>query len=467
MREHGDEGEIACLISSSENTSALISMPCDIGCRTFPSPAIFLLQGATMSDRIALGARLSGRVIGKEYKTMARPKHQAGSLLIRGKRKKMYVARYYENVAGPDGELQRVRRSILLGPVAEIGTRRAALNRMAELLRPINLGWQTPKATATFRQFVREEWEPKVLCLFKLSTQVGYRPLLSAHLLPYFGDSVLFEITPAHVQGFLSDKSKTRIAWHTLRNMRNVLRSVLRTATEWGYIEDNPVAHVKLPPKPRRTVTRYLLPGQVQKITAQMREPYRSMVLLAVLTGLRRGELFALRWGAVNFQKGTLDVRESVYNGHFSTPKTRSSVRRIPLSSPAIALLRTRQAQMKRSDPEELVFASRAETPFRPHNILKRVIQPLCRKLKYGRVGWHTFRHLHATLLSELGEPLKTSQAILGHSDMQTTLQVYTHAVSESVLRTEERLAKAVLDPIGPKSKKGVDSKTEEGVWIQ
>ena len=337
---------------------------------------------------------------------------------------------------------------------------------MAELLRPINLGCQTPKATATFRQFVREEWRPKVLCLFKLSTQVGYRPLLSAQLLPYFGDSVLFEITPAHVQGFLPDKSKTRIAWHPLRNMRNLLRSVLRTATEWGYIEDNPVPRVKLPPKPRRTVTRCLR-GQVQKLIAQMREPYRSMVLLAVLTGLRRGELFALRWGAVNFQKGTLDVRESVYNGHFSTPNTRSSVRRIPLSSPEIALLRAHQSRVKRSDPEELVFASRAETPFRPHNILKRVIQPLCRKLKYGCVGWHTFRHVNATLLSELGEPLKTSQAILGHSDMQTTLQVYTHAVSESVLRTEERLAKAVLDPIGPKSKKGVDSKTEEGVWIQ
>jgi integrase len=65
-------------------------------------------------------------------------------------------------------------------------------------------------------------------------------------------------------------------------------------------------------------------------------------------------------------------------------------------------------------------------TPFRPDNILKRVIHPLRRKLKYGRVGWHTFRHVHATLLSELGDPLKTSQAILGHSDLQTTLQVYT-----------------------------------------
>jgi len=60
------------------------------------------------------------------------------------------------------------------------------------------------------------------------------------------------------------------------------------------------------------------------------------------------------------------------------------------------------------------------------------------------------FRHTHATLLSDLGEPLKTSQAILGHSDMQTTLQVYTHAVTESVIRAEERLAELVLDPNGP-----------------
>jgi len=109
---------------------------------------------------------------------MARSRFQEGSLFVRGKRNKMYVARYYEKVIGSDARPRRMRRSIVLGPVAEIGSRRAALNRLAELLRPINLGWQTPKATVTFRQFVREEWEPKVLCLFKPSTQVGYRPIL-------------------------------------------------------------------------------------------------------------------------------------------------------------------------------------------------------------------------------------------------------------------------------------------------
>jgi integrase len=84
-----------------------------------------------------------------------------------------------------------------------------------------------------------------------------------------------------------------------------------------------------------------------------MKEPYRRMVLLAVLTGSRRGELFALRWGVVDLDKSTLEVRESVFNGHLGLPKTPSSVRRIPLSSPAIALLCTHKARAKHCGPDE------------------------------------------------------------------------------------------------------------------
>ena len=100
------------------------------------------------------------------------------------------------------------------------------------------------------------------------------------------------------------------------------------------------------------------------------------MVLVAALTGLRRGELFALRWGAVDLEKGVLEVRESVYAGQFSTPKTRSSVRRIPLSSPLVALLRDRKARTVSPGPGDLVFISRKGTPLRPDNVLKRVIHP-------------------------------------------------------------------------------------------
>jgi integrase len=192
----------------------------------------------------------------------------------------------------------------------------------------------------------------------------------------------------------------------------------------------------------------------VQQLLAEIREPYRSMVFVAVLTALRRGELFALRWGAVDLNKGVLEVRESVYKGQFSTPKTHSSVRRIPLSSPVVELLRNRKSQAAKAGPENLVFSTRKGTPLEPENILKRVIHPACDRLGMPHIGWHTFRHTHATLLNELGESLKTAQAILGHSDIATTLQVYTHAVPESVSHAEERLAQKLMDPNGPKLKR-------------
>ncbi len=181
----------------------------------------------------------------------------------------------------------------------------------------------------------------------------------------------------------------------------------------------------------------------------------------------KRGELFALRWGAVDLDKGVLEVRESVFNGQFSTPKTHSSVRRIPLSSPAVTLLRDLKAQMAKIKPEDLVFVSRRGTPLRPENILKRAIHPACDRLKMAHVGWHTFRHTHATLLNELGESLKTTQAILGHSDIGTTLQIYTHAVSETMSKAEERLAQKLLDPKGPKFAPGTTPVQKQGAWIQ
>jgi integrase len=171
--------------------------------------------------------------------------------------------------------------------------------------------------------------------------------------------------------------------------------------------------------------------------------------------------------GAVDLEKSVLDVRESVYKGHFSTPKTRSSYRKIPLSSQALQLLRDRRAKQPDAKPEDLVFASRKGTPLRPDNVLKRILRPACSRLDLPRIGWHTFRHTHATLLNELGENPKTAQAILGHSDLGTTMGTYTHPIPATMIQAEEKLSRLLSDSNGPKLKKAVKPKTEEGVWIQ
>jgi integrase len=102
-------------------------------------------------------------------------------------------------------------------------------------------------------------------------------------------------------------------------------------------------------------------------------------------------------------------------------------------------------------DAENLLFASRNGTPINPKNLLPRVLQPVCRKLGLPVITGHSFRHTHATLLGEVGEYLRTRQAILGYSDLKTALNIYTRATPESPERAVENVA-GLLSPIVPQS---------------
>src|SRR5260370_36081345 len=106
---------------------------------------------------------------------------------------------------------------------------------------------------------------------------------------------------------------------------------------------------------------------------------------------------------------------------------------------------------------DNLFFDSRNGTPINPKNLLRRVLQPACRKLNLPVISWHSFRHTHATLLGEVGESLRTAQAILGHSDLKTTLNIYTHAIPESQKRAVARVAGLVF-PSVPKFSVGTEN---------
>jgi len=163
--------------------------------------------------------------------------------------------------------------------------------------------------------------------------------------------------------------------------------------------------------------------------------------VIAVLTGLRIGELLALRWKHVDFVHDAIQVRETVYEGRFGSPKTKSSRRDVPMSQPVREAFLAQRNVVTGTDRETLVFACRNGRPLNPKNLLRRVLQPACRELGLPVVGWHGFRHTHATLPGEVGESLRTAQAILGHSDLKTTLNVYTHAIPESQKRAADKVA--------------------------
>ena len=99
--------------------------------------------------------------------------------------------------------------------------------------------------------------------------------------------------------------------------------------------------------------------------------------------------------------------------------------------------------------PEDLVFCTAKGTPLSPKNLYNRALAPTCDKMGLPRVSWHSFRHASGTLMGEVGESLKTAQAILGHSDLETILNIYMHAIPDSQRRAVERVA-GVLFPDVP-----------------
>jgi integrase len=164
----------------------------------------------------------------------------------------------------------------------------------------------------------------------------------------------------------------------------------------------------------------------------------------------------------VDFERKSINVRESVYERHFNAPKTRSSVRKIPMGEALEeTFLRLRGKNVAASD---LVFASQKGTPLRPENALERVIHPTCVRLGLPRVGWHDLRHTSATLLHE-HEPLRVTQAILGHSDLQTTLG-YTHVLTGWQREAMKRLEREILFPNVPNSEKEPERRDSEIVGV-
>jgi integrase len=167
-----------------------------------------------------------------------------------------------------------------------------------------------------------------------------------------------------------------------------------------------------------------------------------------VLTGMRIGEILALRWKRVDLLRRTVEVAETFSEGEFGSPKTRSSYRVIPMSSILREVLEAHRSASVAKMPDDLVFRTPQGTPLNSKNFYNRVLAPACDRIKQPRVSWHSFRHTHATLLTEVGESIKTAQSLLGHSDLGTTLNTYSHVIPESQRRAVERVAGVLFSDV-------------------
>lgn len=380
----------------------------------------------------------------KGGKLARKRRFQYGSLFQRGKRNKVWVARWWEEKAGPEGKELRIRRSETLGTVAELTSRRQAEQFLVQRMQRINSDRCLSQSTRRFVDFVRVDWEPVMLPTMKYATQKSYAYFLRVHLIPALGALALRELSRERIQAMLNAKLAAGLAWETVHHLQCALSKILGTAVEWGLIEANPVRMTRLPRRSRNRQRVVLTPEQLRLLLARLPEPSRSLVLLLTVTGLRVGELLALRWRNVDLGAAWLRVEETVYDGHFDAPKSRHSVRLVPLGPLAIAVLLARHAP---HDPAALVFSSTKGTVLDRHTLLSRQLKPAAKALGLGNVNWHLLRHSNATLHDSIGTPLGTVQALLGHSSSEITRQVYLHSLTEDRRMAVEKLEALLIGP--------------------
>jgi len=400
-----------------------------------------------MPTKLEPDAEQAGRAIEVPEKggTMARRGFQQGMLFQRGTRRKVWVARWWVDVIQVGGTLGRIRRSEVIGTVADLPTRRKAMQVLSQKLKAVNSDDARPQSVRTFGDFVKNEWMPVILPTLKYATQKHYRYMLDLHLIPAFGNRQLRELTREELQGFLSRKLKGGLSWETVHHFKCGLSKILGAAEEWGCINENLAQKTKLPRRQHGAERVVLTPIQVRNLAAVLDEPVRSIMLLLVLTGLRIGELLALRWGSIDLNALVLRVCETVYDGHFDQPKTKRSARTIPIGAETAEILAAiRPAAV---DARTLVFATRKGLPLGRWNLLRKHLKPAAKKLGLLAVTWHLLRHSHATMLDSVGTPIGTMQSLLGHSTPEITREIYLHAIPEEQRRAVESVERLVFGP--------------------
>ncbi len=266
----------------------------------------------------------------------------------------------------------------------------------------------------TFRTLAGE-WDASVLPMYKYSTQKHRRFMLKKHLLPQFGDRAVCDVTRQEIQAYVAHLSQAGYAPKSVDHIHDVLSAVLRTAMKWGHVPENPARGVVMPTLRCVHPKWALTTGQAASLLTALPPLARTMVGLAILSGLRRGELFALRWKDIDEHVRLLTVREAVYDGIFDTPKTEAGSRQIPLSGRALQLMVEWKADVKNTEPDAL-------------------------RLGLPHATWLTFRRTYSSWSHDKGVPGKVVAQLMGHANVDTTLNVYTQVLDGSVRDAVEKI---------------------------
>lgn len=352
------------------------------------------------------------------------------------------------------------------------GTLKQAIDRRDELLYEVKHFQIKPDSNMNFLEYAKLWLKDYAEINIKPSTLYGYKSCLNAHILPRFKDYKLSDITVYELERFYNDLRKTKslnpdsngnhnlLSEAVVRHQHSLLCVMLNTAVKWDFINFNPCLKLTKPPTVTRKEMKFYDEEELKKLFQHLEYEnltFKTAIYLLTLGGMRRGECLGLFWEHVDFEKKTITIKNNLLNirekgVYLDTPKTKKSKRTISLPDICFDLLKKLKAKQELEKElfsndwmdTEFVFKDEYGNYYNPSRLSRQwVLFQKKHNLKHIRL--HDLRHTCATYLLSHNVPIATVSKKLGHSNIYTTLDVYTHSVDSDDIEASNLLNNMVI----------------------
>ena len=382
-----------------------------------------------------------------------RNRYQQGSLRKVRRKSGAEVWEYrFRNHAEPGSPMRQITLSVL-----EYPTETKALVRLQEDVLRINdskafKAHNRPTLGLVIDRFSTEErlegilrqapGEATITDGFSWSTAAGYRSYLKKHIRPKWGSTLLTDARPLEISEWLKSLP---LSPKTRGHVGALLHLLFERAMLWGLmdVQRNPMELVKLKGTSKRLKKPQILtPEKFQELVSMLHEPYRTMVIVAMCTGMRVSEVLALRWEHIDFGAGAMLVQQGVVNGRIGRVKTEASNDYIPLDPAFAQILR----DWRGARTTGLVFPSHVTGGcYYAGVIQQQILKPAGEKIGHPGIGWHVFRHTYRSFLDETGAPIGVQQKLMRHSNVATTMNVYGNASLRAKQHANSKVVQMVM----------------------
>lgn len=374
-----------------------------------------------------------------------------------GVRKRGNAWYYYFDVGKVNGHRKKIERK-------GGRTKKEALDSLRKALNEYENGF-VDNSKFTVEEYISDWLETYIKENRKINTYNRYKTIIKNSILPYVGNIKLKDLRPVHLENILITEKKNGLSSTTLQNIYGVFNSALNRAVKLQVLSNNPCKHIDRPKREKFTPNTLTVDEFNQILSMLNENKYNDYIFklglkIVLELGLRRGELAGLEWKNINFNDNVISIKNNLIysNGKvfLETPKTEESERNLYISDELKTIFKLHRKLQGENrlkygphykknifNEKECNFVMTWENGENLHpNYYTSRFSKILKKLSFNKnIRFHDLRHTNATLLLEQGVNFKVIQARLGHSDINTTLNIYSHVNIEMQKDATQRIS--------------------------